>query len=693
MKRIILSTILLAVPAAAATPALIPQPVSLQTQPGAFRLHAAVTIVSPPGSPEARLAAAYLANAIAPPTGWHLKISEAAVPLLRRNAIVLGLTGPSPAAPQWLRTRRNHPRRPHPIRHPGRPVLRRADAPPTPAARYRKLHPPQHRLDHPRVRIVDYPRYDWRGLCSTSSRHFFTKHFVEQYIDRMARYKMNVFHWHLTDDNGWRIEIKGLAAAHPGRRMARSRLAKWGTREAPREGEQPPKAASTRRTISGKWSPTPANASSPCCPKSKCRATLWQPSPPTPKSPAPAARSTSTPAPTSIRKSTTPSAPATKKHSSSSTKSSPKSRRFSHQQFVHIGGDECFKGFWKTCAKCQRRMADEHLSTPEELQSYLVRRAEKILESKGKKLIGWDEILEGGLAPNAAVMSWRGMEGGIAAAKMNHQVVMTPTNFVYLDYYQGDPSLEPSTFNRLLLSNCYRFEPTPEGVDPKLILGGQGNLWTESVPTGQARRIYDLAAGPGPGGSLLVAKGKPQLGPIHQPRGITIPAVGCGAGELRAHHVRRSSGPRPRRRRQTRRAHDHRTERLRYLLHLRRHQPGPVHPEIRRRTRPHPRRCIGSQSHRLASRPPLRPPPNALPEQVGQASWQPPGLSRRGAGVHAAVELPTDAFPHFIAAVGSRFCIASSIALTSGIAPFKLSANGFSMVALLRNCPSYQVWA
>ena len=128
-------------------------------------------------------------------------------------------------------------------------------------------------------------------------------------------------------------------------------------------------------------------------------------------------------------------------------------------------------------------MADEHLTTPEELQSYLVRRAEKILQAKGKKLIGWDEILEGGLAPNAAVMSWRGMDGGIAAAKMNHQVVMTPTNFVYLDYYQGDPSLEPGTFGKLLLSACYRFEPTPEGVDPKYILGGQGNLWTESVPT------------------------------------------------------------------------------------------------------------------------------------------------------------------------------------------------------------------
>jgi hexosaminidase len=127
-------------------------------------------------------------------------------------------------------------------------------------------------------------------------------------------------------------------------------------------------------------------------------------------------------------------------------------------------------------------MAEEHLANEEELQSYLVRRAEKILESKGKKLIGWDEILQGGLAPNAAVMSWRGMDGGITAAKMNHPVVMSPTGFTYVDYYQGDPALEPTTFGRLLLSTVYKFEPLPEGVDPKYILGGQANLWTESVP-------------------------------------------------------------------------------------------------------------------------------------------------------------------------------------------------------------------
>ena len=150
--------------------------------------------------------------------------------------------------------------------------------------------------------------------------------------------------------------------------------------------------------------------------------------------------------------------------------------------YVHIGGDECYKGFWKQCPKCQRRVAEEHLKTEEELQSYLVRRAEKILESKGKRLLGWDEILEGGLAPNATVMSWRGIEGGIAAAKMNHQVVMTPNTHVYLDLYQGDPLVEPDTYGRLLLKTSYSFEPVPAGVETKFILGGQGNLWAENVP-------------------------------------------------------------------------------------------------------------------------------------------------------------------------------------------------------------------
>jgi hexosaminidase len=128
-------------------------------------------------------------------------------------------------------------------------------------------------------------------------------------------------------------------------------------------------------------------------------------------------------------------------------------------------------------------MKDNGLKDENELQSYFVKRLEKILEAKGRKLIGWDEILEGGLAPNAAVMSWRGMEGGISAAKAQHHVVMSPVDFAYIDYYQGDPAIEPPTFAMLRLNKVYTFEPVPEGVDSSFILGGQGNLWTESVPT------------------------------------------------------------------------------------------------------------------------------------------------------------------------------------------------------------------
>jgi hexosaminidase len=478
MKRIILYTLLLAAPAAAATPALIPQPVSLQTQPGVFRLHSAIAIVAPPGSPEARQAATYLAGAIAAPTGWQLKISEAAFPLLRRNAIVLGLTGPSPAPA-------------HPDGYELVVTTRgvRIQSP-TPAGLFYgvqtllqllppDIESPTHRdaaWTIPCVHIVDYPRYAWRGLMLDVSRHFFTKQFVEQYIDRMARYKMNVFHWHLTDDNGWRIEIKGLPQLTQVGAWRVPRLAKWGTREAPRDGEPATDggfytqddirevvAYARQRFITVVPEiemPGHALAALAAYPELSCTGGPFHVDPGS----------------HFYEKIDNAFCPGNEKTFEFIDKVFSEVAPLFPSEYVHIGGDECFKGFWKTCAKCQRRMADEHLSTPEELQSYLVRRAEKILESKGKKLIGWDEILEGGLAPNAAVMSWRGMDGGIAAAKMNHQVVMTPTHFVYLDYYQGDPSLEPSTFSRLLLSTSYSFEP-------KYILGGQGNLWTESVPT------------------------------------------------------------------------------------------------------------------------------------------------------------------------------------------------------------------
>jgi hexosaminidase len=151
--------------------------------------------------------------------------------------------------------------------------------------------------------------------------------------------------------------------------------------------------------------------------------------------------------------------------------------------FIHVGGDEAYHGYWEEDPGCLALMKEEGLKDGHELQSYFMKRVEKIISANGKKMIGWDEILEGGLAEGAAVMSWRGMEGGIEAAKMGHEVVMSPTTFCYLDYTQGDHSLEIPIYADLSLKKTYSFEPVPEGVDPKYILGGQGNLWTEQIPT------------------------------------------------------------------------------------------------------------------------------------------------------------------------------------------------------------------
>ena len=149
--------------------------------------------------------------------------------------------------------------------------------------------------------------------------------------------------------------------------------------------------------------------------------------------------------------------------------------------YIHVGGDECPKNFWEKSADIKALMQKEGLKTQQEVQSYFEKRVEKIVASKGKKLIGWDEILEGGLAPGAAVMSWRGMEGGTEAAKMGHEVVMSPTTYCYIDYMQADPVMEPHIYATLRLNKAYQFEPVPNGVDPKLIKGGQANLWTEQV--------------------------------------------------------------------------------------------------------------------------------------------------------------------------------------------------------------------
>lgn len=142
-----------------------------------------------------------------------------------------------------------------------------------------------------------------------------------------------------------------------------------------------------------------------------------------------------------------------------------------------------FQRFWHKCPRCQARMKAENLKNENELQSYFIHRMESILKEKGKKLIGWDEIIDGGLAPDATVMSWRGMEGGIKSAKAGHHVIMTPTEHCYIDLWQGEPSVEPDTYSMCRLKDSYSFNPVPDSVPAEMILGGQGNLWAESVPT------------------------------------------------------------------------------------------------------------------------------------------------------------------------------------------------------------------
>jgi hexosaminidase len=156
-------------------------------------------------------------------------------------------------------------------------------------------------------------------------------------------------------------------------------------------------------------------------------------------------------------------------------------------EYIHIGGDECPKTKWEECPLCQQRIKDEGLKDEHELQSYFIQRMERFLNSKGRKLIGWDEILEGGLAPNAAVMSWRGVDGGVEAAKQQHNVVMTPGSHCYLDHYQGNPETEPLAIGGFTpLEEIYSYEPVPDTLtvdEAKYIMGAQGNVWTEYMKT------------------------------------------------------------------------------------------------------------------------------------------------------------------------------------------------------------------
>lgn len=345
----------------------------------------------------------------------------------------------------------------------------------------------------PAVEIKDYPRFSWRGLMFDVSRHFFTKEEVKQYIDEMARFKFNTFHWHLTDDEGWRIQIKSLPKLTEVGAWRVQRYGHFGDRDFPKPGEAATDggfytqedirevvqyAMERNITIVPEIDvPGHSMAAIASYPELSCK------------------KDTST--------RVSPGCPFSEWYGNNTFKMNIENalnpsdenvyifldKVFTEVatlfpgQYIHVGGDECYKGYWAENEDCQVLMKKLGIRHVEDLQGYFMNRVEAILKKNGKKLIGWDEILDGGISPDATVMSWRGIKGGIEAAKLGHNVVMSPTTYAYLDYVQGERTIDPPIYASLRLKKCYSFEPVPDGVDGKFILGGQGNLWTEQIPT------------------------------------------------------------------------------------------------------------------------------------------------------------------------------------------------------------------
>jgi hexosaminidase len=341
--------------------------------------------------------------------------------------------------------------------------------------------------------IVDEPRFKWRGLMLDVSRHFFTVEQVKAYIDQMAVFKFNTFHWHLTDDNGWRVEIKALPKLTEVGAWRVERNGKFGvSRPAPLAGEKATYGGFyTQKQIKDVVRYATARNITIIpeidLPGHSMAALAAYPELSTKKEPkfvSPGNKFAEWFGDGSFKMNIENTLnPSDEKVYEFIDKVYSEIAQLFPSKYIHMGGDECYKGYWEESEEVKAFMKKNNIKDVHELQSYFVKRVQKIINSKGKKMIGWDEIIEGGLAKGATVMSWQGMKGGIHAAKKGHEVVMSPTTFAYLDYMQGDATLENKIYASLSLEKTYEFEPIPEGVDEKLILGGQANVWTEEIPT------------------------------------------------------------------------------------------------------------------------------------------------------------------------------------------------------------------
>lgn len=339
----------------------------------------------------------------------------------------------------------------------------------------------------PAMEVTDYPRFKWRGMHLDVGRHFFSAEMVKEYIDLIAAYKINTFHWHLVDDQGWRIEIKKYPAL--------TAVGAWRVDQTDRPWDIRPQAMPEQEATYGGYY-TQKQIKEIIAYAATRNVTI------VPEIEMPGHVASAIAAYPMLSCSQKPQLPMTGGNYSGMAANycAGNEEVFTFleevltevvdlfpSKYIHIGGDEVDKTSWKTCPRCQARMKTLGLKNENELQSYFITRMEKFLISKKKRMIGWDEILEGGLAPEATVMSWRGEAGGIEAAKMKHEVVMTPDNPLYFDHYQAGPEGEPLAFGGFnTLKKVYNYEPIPKELNEeqaKYVLGAQANIWTEQITT------------------------------------------------------------------------------------------------------------------------------------------------------------------------------------------------------------------
>ena len=361
-----------------------------------------------------------------------------------------------------------------------------------PAAIYGKSAAKNINWQVPHCSIIDKPRFGWRGMMLDVSRHFFSKEDVKTFIDDMVRYKYNRFHWHLTDDQGWRIEIKSLPRLTSVGAWRVEKKGKWMNITTPDINEP--------KTYGGFYTQEDIKEVVEYA-KERFVEVI-------PEVDVPGHSMAMLAAYPNL--STTPNYPyqvnagdefmdweglnghATARIDNSLDPSNEEVYKVLDKvmteiaplfpfEYIHMGGDENAKNNWEKSANVQALMKKEGLKDQMEVQSYFVKRLQKIVNSKGKKMMGWNEILQGGLSGDAAVMSWQGIKGGIEAAKQGHKVVMSPNDYNYIDFYQGEITAEGKVYRGLRMKTTYSFDPLPAGIDPTLVLGNQANQWTEQL--------------------------------------------------------------------------------------------------------------------------------------------------------------------------------------------------------------------